>query len=175
LILNREFFIANNLNIQSPAKLESEYKYFLQNVKKQSKYDTADHANERLIFMGMPPLIINENSGVSGFDGLSAPRIFVKRHGKEKVKEMLLAADHYREGSINGAVLRALYGITKFEKLYNSIFSEKPNFITGFSDEEIADIPMSNHKLSPVEQRLLCDYFLKTDRVLDDLIYRSQC
>ncbi len=105
VIFKREVFVNHSLTFQSPRNLKSRYKVFAKGVKHQGGYDTADYANERLLLLGYSIVTLPENDYIAGFDGLSAPRILLLRYGKEYVKQALLMAPHFREGSINGSVL----------------------------------------------------------------------
>ena len=63
---------------------------------------------------------------LTGFDGLTAPRVLLMKYGKKYVKQALSSADHLREETMNGGTIRGIYGNIKVERLYREIFDEAP-------------------------------------------------
>ena len=124
LVLRRSKWLRQGLRLQSPANLTSPYKVFMSGAKPQTGYDTADYANEQLLLGGYTVVTLPETRAILGFDGLRAPRILLLKYGKAYVKEVLLQAEHYRDGSTNGAVMKAKYAIVKLERLCRAIFRE---------------------------------------------------
>jgi hypothetical protein len=112
----------------------------MSNAKPQAGYDTADYANEQLLLNGFTVVTLPGTEAILSFSGLSAPRILLMKYGKTYMKNALLQAEHYRNGSANGSVLKALYGIVKVEHLYGAIFHEEPRFSSGFSEAELCQI-----------------------------------
>jgi hypothetical protein len=158
------------LKLQSPAKLTSPHKIFPSDTKPQTSYDTADYANEQLLLRGFRVVTLPNNRAILGFDGLSAPRILLLKYGKVYVKEALLQAKHYRQGSANGAVMKAMYGIVKIEKLYRAIFHEEPRFSSGFSETELHEIVESNTYLDNEQKTKALAYFQQFDTVYQTLV-----
>jgi len=173
LVLNRSKWLGQGLRLQSPADLTSPYKVFSSNAKPQPRYDTADYANEQLLLRGYTVITLPDNQAILGFDGLSAPRILLLRYGKAYVKEALLQAQHYRDGSINGAVMKAMYGIVKMERLYRTIFHEEPRLSSGFSETELCEIVESNTHLDQEQKTKALAYFQRIDAIYQTLMALS--
>lgn len=169
LIFRRSIFLKHNLRFR-PYKARSPYKVFPPTVKPQPSYDTADFANEKLLLLGYKIITFDDKEFVIGFDGLSAPRILLMKRGKDYTKKALLNARHFKEGSINGAVLRALYGIVKFEKLYIAIFNEPPKFLSGFSEEELVEIVEKHPELGELDKQNLLNYFHRLESIYRRLV-----
>jgi hypothetical protein len=174
IIFKRDIFIRHRLTFQSPRGLRSRHKVFAEGVKHQLGYDTADYANERLLLLGYNIITLPENDYITGFDGLSAPRILLLRYGKKYVKQALLEATHFREGSINGAVIKGCYGIVKLEKLYRKIFNESLRFVSGFTEEELIDIVQQNPNIDEDQYKKLMLYFKKIDVIEEELYQHVQ-
>ena len=174
LIFKREIFIDYGLTFQSPKNLQSRYKVFAEGVKHQPGYDTADYANERLLLLGYKIVTLPENDYIIGFDGLSAPRILLLRYGKDYVKQALLYASHFREGSTNGAVIKGCYGIVKIERLYREIFNESPRFVSGFTEEELISIVEKNPNVNEEQRHSLITYFRKIDTISQKLLEHAK-
>ncbi|MGQ4648735.1 hypothetical protein [Lyngbya aestuarii] len=170
LLFQKQCFLDNNLKFQSPKNQISQFKVFPPDVKVQPGYDTADYANEKLLLLGYKVITLSENNTVTGFDGLSAPTILLKKYGKEYVKQALLEAKHYRQGSTNGSVMKAMYGIVKTEKLYRKIFGNKPRFISGFSEEELLNIVEDNKNIDEQQKIAIKLYFEQLEAIDGRLI-----
>ena len=166
LLFKRGVFLQNNLRFQSPKGLKSSHKVFPPDVKTQLSYDTADYANEQLLLAGYHVETIQKNSPLLGFSGMSGPRILLKKYGKAVVRDALLAASHYKEGSINGTVLRALYAIVIFEQLYRRIFHEEPRSLSGFSTDELRAILRQNSHIDEHERMLVSEHFERQHEIL---------
>jgi hypothetical protein len=176
LILKRSEWLRLALRLQSPANLTSPYKVFMPAAKPQTRYDTADYANEQLLLGGYSVVTLPDSPAVLGFDGLSAPRILLMKYGKAYVKEALLQAEHYRDGSTNGAVIKAMYAIVKLECLYRTIFQEEPRLSSGFSEAELREIVESNTHLDREQRARALAYFQQIDGIYQTLTdHRSNC
>lgn len=167
VLWKRELILKHHLSFERIRNKKSPYKIFQPGAKEQESYDIGDIANEKILLAGYKTLV-SEKTAI-GFDGLSAPRIFLMRYGKKALKEALESAPHYKWGSINGAQLRGIYGIVKFESLFKYIFNELPAFQCGFSSEEIRDIVFSNQKISEENKKETELYFDKIDRAAEEL------
>lgn len=174
LIFKRDIFMNHGLTFKSPKGLRSPYKKFAEGVKHQMGYDTADYANEQLLLLGYDIVTLPENDYIAGFDGLSAPRILLLRYGKDYVKQALLMAPHFREGSINGSVMRGCYGIVKIEKLYREIFNENPKFVSGFTEEELLSIIEKKPNVDEEQYQALLTYFRKIDTTSQRLLEHAK-
>lgn len=170
IILNSAKWLEHDLRLQSPAKLTSPYRIFMSDAKPQTRYNTADYANEQMLLQGYTVVTLPDSATLLGFDGLSAPRILLIKYGKAYVKEALARAEHYRDGSINGAVLKAMYGIVKFEHLYRTIFQEEPRFVSGFSETELSEVLENNTQLDSDQKTKAMTYFHDIDIVYQRLV-----
>ena len=169
LLLNRFEWLQQGLKLQSPAHLASQYKIFPPEVKQQPRYDTADYANEQLLLRGYHVVTLPDAKATLGFDGLSGPRILLIKYGKAYVKEALLQVNHYRQGSSNGSVMRAIYGIVKTECLYRKIFHEEPRFSSEFSEAELCDIVHNNPLLDAAQKTDMLLYFRQIEGICQTL------
>lgn len=163
LMLRRSFFLEHHLRLQSPAGVRSDLKVFPLGVKHQLSYDTADYANEQLLLKGYKVVTIPEQNVILGFDGLSGRRIVLLKYGKEYLKQSLVQAKHYQEGSGFGGAIRSLYGIVKFEQLYQKVFQTLPRFLSGFSEDELYQIVDQNPNATPEQKDGVRAYFHKLD------------
>ena len=157
LLFKSAVFFKEKLTFQSPKGVESSHKVFAEGSKHQRSYDTADYANEQLLLRGYK-IETERHEGIIGFDGMTAPRLMLRRRGKAWVKSALLAAEHYKPGSVNGAVMSAMIGGMAFERLYRALFHEEPEVVSGFSDDELADIIDANPRLAPEDRTRLHEY-----------------
>jgi hypothetical protein len=172
LVLKRSEWLGQGLRLQSPANLTSPYKVFMPSAKPQTRYDTADYANEQLLLRGFTVVTLPDTRAILGFDGLSAPRILLVKYGRTYVREALLQAEHYRDGSSNGSVMKAMYGIVKMEHLYRAIFHEEPRFSSGFSETELCEIVESNPHPDTEQKTEILAYFQQIDGVCQTLMDR---
>jgi hypothetical protein len=159
VILKRSVLAKHRLTLESPRGLHAACKVFANGAKEQWSYDTADYANERLLSLGYQVLTLENNPIVAGFDGLSLPRLLLRTYGKAYVKEALVAASDYRLGTINGAVMRGAYGIVKVERLYRQIFNECPEFVSGFSEDELREVLKMNPNIGEEPRKSMDQYF----------------
>jgi len=159
LLFKKSFFLTNQLRFQSPKGVQSKFKVFPPDVKHQMGYDTADYANEKLLNLGYKVVTLSDSTKTIGFDGLSCPRILVNKFGKTYVKEALKEAKHYKEGSTNGYIIKGIYGLVKFEQLYQKLFGEKPRFSSNFLESEIMFLVENNPIISWPSKEKVFSYF----------------
>jgi hypothetical protein len=157
LLFKSGVFFKEKLAFQSPKDALSSHKVFAEGSKHQPGYDTADYANEQLLLRGYR-IETECHEGIIGFDGMTAPRLLLRRRGKAWVKSALEAAEHYRQGSVNGAVMKAMICGVAFERLYRALFHEEPEVVSGFSDDELASIIEANPRLAPEDRARLHEY-----------------
>lgn len=170
IILNRKVFLKHNLRLESP-RGHCPYKRFVgENTKQQWDYDTADYANLQLLKLGYRIVTITNDEEVVGFDGMSAPRILLMYRGKHYVRDALLEADHFREGSTNGTIMKGLYCITKFEEVYQYVFAEKPEFVSGFEADELRELVERHPKIQDEEKNQILAYFDRVDSIQRRLV-----
>jgi hypothetical protein len=112
---------------------------------------------------------MGQGEQVLGFDGLTAPRILLMRYGVSYVKSALSEAMHFKEGSINGAVLKAMYGIVKAESLYKRIFGEHAGFLSGMAEDELRAIVGGNKNLDSDQRKTAYAYFDSLDVIVKKL------
>lgn len=144
VLFKKNIFLDRQLRFQSPPDVKSQFKVFPSGVKPQPGYDTADYANERLLLLGYNVVTLPNNDYILGFDGLSGRRILLLKYGKVYIKQALLEAKHYQEGTTNWGTIRSLYGVVKLEHLYRQIFHTPPQVLSGFSEGELRDIVERN-------------------------------
>jgi hypothetical protein len=162
LLFKSEVFFKEKLTFQSPKGLESKHKVFAEGSKHQCSYNTADYANEQLLLRGYR-IETEHHPGIIGFDGSTAPRLLLRRRGQVWVKSALEAAEHYRRGSINGAVMNAMIGGVAFERLYRALFHEEPEVVSGFSSDELMAIVDANPRIDSAERTRLHGYRQQTE------------
>ncbi len=170
LLLKRSAWLDLDLRLESPRGLESPYRIFPPTAKPQTSYDTADYANEQLLLQGYRVVTRSDVAALTGFDGLSAPRVLLMHRGKAYVKKALLQAEHFRDGSINGAVMKAMYGMVKIERLYRAIFGEAPRLSTGFTERELLDVIECNVRLDGDQRAASAASLAPMDDVCDNLM-----
>lgn len=170
LMFKKSVFLHHNLHFQSPRHIISSSKHFRAGVKPQAHYDTADYANEQLLRLGYQVITQPDHESLSGFSGLSAPRILLIKYGKTFVKKALLEAKHYKEGSGNGSTMRAMYGIVKLEQLYRAIFAEEPVLSSHFSEQELWDILEQNSNLDESNREEIRTYFHSLEGISQKLL-----
>lgn len=170
LLFKRSFLLRHHLRFQSPKGLNPQYKVTSLGVKPRTGYDTADYMNEQLLLMGYNVTILPDAEYVLGFKGLSDKRMLLMKSGKAYVKQALLEVDHYKEGSVNGANMRSIYGIVKFERLYRYIFQEEPRVVSGFSETEFREILVDNPKIDDAQRVQVQQHFDKLDGIYEKLI-----
>lgn len=157
LLFKPETFFKEGLRFQPPVGIESARKVFAEGAKHQRTYDTGDYANEQFLLRGYR-IETERHDGFIGFDGMTAPRLLLRRRGKAWVKQALSEAEHYKHGSGNGAVLKAMMGHVAFERVYRALFGEEPSLVSGFSDDELADMIDANPRLAPEDRERLHAY-----------------
>lgn len=170
LFYRRDILLKHRLKFQAPRNRTSDYKVFQPGVKVQYAYDTCDYANEQLLLLGYTIVTLLDAGAVLGFSGLSAPRILLMTYGKDYVKRALCEAKHYQEGSINGAVMKALYGIVKFERLYQHVFRTRPRFVSGFDETELREIVAQNARMERSQKTSILTYFDTVEDVSANLL-----
>jgi hypothetical protein len=174
LVLKRSKWLRQGLRLQSPANLTSSYKVDMSNAKLQAGYDTADYANEQLLLDGYAVVTLPDTRTVLGSDdGLSAPRILLMKYGKAYVKDSLLQAEHYHDKSTNGTVMKTMYAIVKFERLYRTIFQEEPRLSSGFSEAELSEIVENNTHLDGEQRTETLAHFQRIDAVYQTLLEKA--
>ena len=136
LLLKRELFLKHRLSFKNVPQ-EFKNRVVAPGVKRPFGYDCGDYANEKLLELGYTIVTGRYRDCVLGFDGLSAPRIFLMRYGKQFALESLVAAAHFKKGSLNGVMARTLYGIVKFEELYRRMFQKDPTFVSGLTTADL--------------------------------------
>ncbi len=157
LLFRPQIFRRHDLKFQSPKGIESPYRAFSEGVKEQKSYDTADFANERLLQLGYRTLT-ESNPDIIGFDGLSGARILISEMGYDYVERALLEAKHFREGSTNGYVLKAVAAIAGFEEAYRGVFGMDPAYVSGFSLDGLVAIVKRNPHLTAEERAAVAAY-----------------
>ncbi|HVO69427.1 MAG TPA: hypothetical protein VMT24_05245 [Aggregatilineaceae bacterium] len=92
------------------------------------------------------------------------------KDGKGYVRDALLQAEHCRDGSTNGAVMKAVYGIVKTERLYRAVFREEPRGSSGLSEAELYEIVESNMHLDEEQRTQALACFQRMDAVCQTLM-----
>ncbi len=159
LILKRSAFLQRKLSFKN-VKRPFVTRVVPPRTKEPFGYDCADYANEQLLKEGMEIITDRYQNRVTGFDGLSAPRIFLMRYGKRFALDALRAAPHFKKGSLNGVMARTLYGVAQFEKLYRTIFREDPMFVSDLTTADLRAIIKDPDVIASYDA---------TDRVLTNL------
>ena len=173
VMVKKSVLARHRLTLESPRGLRATCKVFAEGAKEQWSYDTADYANEQLLSLGYQVHTLQDNPLIAGFDGLSLPRVVLRRYGKAYVKGALLEASDFRLGTINGGMMRGVYGIVKVERLYRQIFSERPGFVSGFSEEEVREIPLKNPNLTEEQRESMDQYFADLEGIYTRLSTRA--
>lgn len=173
LLFRRSIFLQHQLDFK-PQKQHSTCKVFPPGVKQQMAYDSADYANEQLLKLGYKIVTLTDQEFTLGYDGLGGKFPLMKLTPKPVLQESLLQSKHFKRGSGNGAVIRALYGHLKTEKLYQAIFHEAPKFKLDFSEGELYDIVEQNQKLSEAQRQEVRAYFEKAETTYQTLVTLAQ-
>jgi hypothetical protein len=170
LILKRSEWLRQGLRFRSPVNLTSPYKVFMPDAKRKPGYDTGDYANEQLLLRGYTVVTVPDTRAIRGFVGMSAPRLLLMKYGKAYVTDALLQAEHYRDGSTNGTVMKAMYTLVRIEHLYRTIFQEEPRLSSGFSETELREIVESNTHLDTEQKANVLADFRRIDAVYQTLM-----
>ncbi len=111
-----------------PIKKPFSAKIFPPGIKAQPFYDTADYANEQLLKNGYTIPIHDAEEFTMGFDGMTTPTILLRQRGIMYIRQALRAAEHFTQGSLNGAQVRGLYCLAAFEEMYATLFGDASPF-----------------------------------------------
>lgn len=170
LLFKRQVLLQQQLKFASPTGLTSPYRVMEPGVKPRWNYDTADYMNEQLLLKGFTIPVLTKEQYVLGFKGLSDPRKLLMKYGKREVEVALQTVNHYKKGSVNGAILRSIYSIVKFEQLYQALFREKPAMVSGFTEQELRKIIKEHSRIDSEDKRGVNQFFDEMDEVYKRLI-----
>lgn len=170
VLMKRSTILKHNLSFK-PLKKEFLARSMENNddFKKPFGYDTADHANESLLKAGYD--IITEECGkfISGFDGLSAPRMLLAMMGIDFIKLSLSQANHFKKGSINCSTLRGMYGMIKLEELFKKALKTQPKLETGLTAQEITQMVTNNKNITEEQKKESFAYFSELEQIFNKL------
>jgi len=163
LLLDRRRFLHLGLRFRSP-RVEAANRVPVGEAKHQPGYDTADFAHSRLLELGYTvPVAPDPAQHLVWFDGMSVASIVAQLGWTDSALDSLRIATHYKEGSVNGALLRSLYCRARFEQVYEVAFGTPPRHRLATTAEGIAGIVERNSALDDHERDRVLAYFAEVD------------
>ncbi|HVF12529.1 MAG TPA: hypothetical protein VNA87_05530 [Actinomycetota bacterium] len=127
---------------------------------KQQDVDTGDAVNEHILETGRRVDDLGDEGVVAGFDGLTAPRLFLYRKGPNAMLRGIATSDSLRVGSNAGSAVRGAYGNAKVDRLLDLLPGHQAR-TTGLTETMIREV-IAGHANTEERVELLA-YFDRLD------------